>query len=397
LTDDIVDIAIVGAGPYGLSLAAHLKGSGRSTRIFGSAMGFWLQHMPRGMHLKSEGFASCLYDPRSNFTLETYCVENSIPYRHIGLPVALATFIDYGREFQRRFVPNLENAHVTSVRQSSGVFELTATTGEVLCARQIVIAVGIENFAFLPSTLANIPEQMRSHSSQHSDLVGFRNKRVAVIGAGASAIDIAALLMKSGAEVDLVARRPEIRFHDPPKEPRPIMERLKEPRSGLGIGWRSRMCTDIPLVFHAMPESFRLPVVERHLGPAPCWFTRDEIVGRLPIHLGATITDAGLKDDRVRLVFAQPNNQHSQIDVDHVIAATGYKVAISKLKFLDDTLRTRIDKVADSPILNRQFESSVKGLYFVGAAAANSFGPLLRFAYGAKFTARRLAKHLARN
>jgi thioredoxin reductase len=392
-----VDVAIVGAGPYGLSLAAHLNGGGRSTRIFGSAMGFWSQHMPQGMHLKSEGFASCLYDPRSNFTLETYCNENSIPYRHIGLPVALATFIDYGREFQRRFVPNLENAHITSVRQSSGEFELTATTGEVLHARRIVVAVGLENFAFLPSTIANIPEQMRSHSSQHSDLSGFRNRKVAVIGAGASAVDIAALLMKSGAEVDLVARRPEIKFHDSPKEPRPLVERLKQPRSGLGIGWRSRMCTDIPLAFHAMPESFRLPIVERHLGPAPCWFSRDEVVGRLPMHLGAIITDAKLKDGRVRLVFAQPNNQHAQIDVDHVIAATGYRVAISKLKFLDDTLRTRINIVADSPILNRQFESSVKGLYFVGAAAANSFGPLLRFAYGAKYTARRLARHLARS
>ena len=114
LTADIVDIAIIGAGPYGLSLAAHLRGSGQSVRIFGSPMNSWSNHMPRGMHLKSEGFASNLYDPEAKFTLQTFCGERSIPYADIGLPVAIETFIAYGQEFQRRYVPELENVQITS-------------------------------------------------------------------------------------------------------------------------------------------------------------------------------------------------------------------------------------------------------------------------------------------
>ncbi len=397
MTADVVDIAIVGAGPYGLSLAAHLKDRGQRVRIFGSPMKFWSHHMPQGMHLKSEGFASSLSDPAAEFPLKAYCAEMSLPYADVGLPVPIETFISYGCEFQRRYVPHLENTQITSVKESSGDFSLTTSTGETLRARQVVVAAGISNFAFIPPELAAVPKNLLSHSSQHSDLGGFRGRKVAVLGAGASAVDIAALLQSAGADVELIARRSKIQFHDAPKEPRSLLERIKEPRSGLGLGWRSRMSTDVPLVFHAMPQSFRLRVVASHLGPAPCWFLRDAVVGRLPMHLGATITGSAARGEKICLKFSDSNGASRQMEVDHVIAATGYKVAISKLPFLDPPLRERVAVVADTPILNRQFGSSVKGLYFVGAAAANSFGPLLRFAYGAEYTATRLAKHLAQN
>src|SRR5882757_8700794 len=120
LTANTVDIAIIGAGPYGLSLAAHMRGRRQSVRIFGSPMHSWSHHMPQGMHLKSEGFASNLYDPEGKSTLEAYCAEQAIPYADIGLPVAIDTFIAYGREFQRRYAPELENLQITSLKNSPG-------------------------------------------------------------------------------------------------------------------------------------------------------------------------------------------------------------------------------------------------------------------------------------
>jgi hypothetical protein len=197
--------------------------------------------------------------------------------------------------------------------------------------------------------------------------------------------------------VELIARRQTIKFHDPPQEPRPFLQRLKAPRSGLGTGWRSRMCTDIPLVFHALPESLRVRAVQRHLGPAPCWFTRDTVAGRLPMHLGATLNSAESVAERIRLRFTQSGQGDNTIEADHVIAATGYRADVSRLAFIDQALQARIDRVEGAPALNRHFESSVSGLYFVGAAAANSFGPLLRFAFGAKFAAERVAARLARS
>jgi thioredoxin reductase len=396
LTVTTTDIAIIGAGPYGLSLAAHLRDSKRSVRIFGSPMHSWSHHMPQGMHLKSEGFASNLYDPEAKFTLKTYCAERGIPYADIGVPVPVEAFIAYGVEFQRRYVPNLENVQVTSLKNLGGCFELTTAAGEIARARQVVVAAGIVKFAYLPPLLTSIPAAMVSHSSQHSDLTGFKGRRVAVLGAGASAVDIAALLHQAGADVELIARTQTINFHNPPNEPRPLLQRLRAPRSGLGTGWRSRMCTDIPLVFHALPQSLRIRAVARHLGPAPGWFVRDAVAERVRMRLGVTLAAADAHEGRARLVLRQFGREDRQVEFEHVIAATGYKAAVSRLTFIDESVQSRIRKAEEAPILNRRFESSVSGLYFVGAAAANSFGPLLRFAYGARFAAERVAARLAR-
>jgi thioredoxin reductase len=346
------------------------------------------------MRLKSEGFASNLYDPKSEFTLRHYCTEKGLPYADIGLPVRLETFIEYGREFQRRYVPNLEQVDVAKLEERSPGFELTTVAGEVVRARLVVVATGIGSFAYLPPAIRDLPPTLVSHSSEHADVRSIKDRRVAVLGSGASAIDIAALLKEAGADVGLMARTKSLKFHDPPREPRALFERVMEPRSGLGVGWRSRLSCDMPLVFHALPEQVRIQVVARHLGPAPCWFTRDAIIGKVPTYLGTTLEAAEPSGSGIRVIFSQAGEKKS-LDVDHLVAATGFKVAVSRLKFIGDSIRSRIRSVEDSPILSRHFESSVPGLYFVGIPAANSFGPLLRFAFGANYAAKRLSRHLA--
>ena len=351
--------------------------------------------MPRGMRLKSEGFASNLSEPSAEFTLEAFCREQHIEYAHIGLPVALETFIEYGREFQRRYVPQLEQVNVTRLETTTAdEFALTTAAGEVVRSRRVIVATGIGSFARLPRELEGLPEQLVSHSAAHADLTPFGGRKVAVLGAGASALDLAALLVQAGASVDLIARTDTLKFHDPPRKSRPLLERIREPRSGLGTGWRSRLSCDIPLVFHTLPQSLRIRAVARHLGPAPCWFVRDAVVGKVTMHLGAILEGAQATEKGLRVAFSEQGASKT-IDVDHLIAATGFKVDLSRLAFLQDSLRLRIRSAEGSPILDRWFESSVRGLYFVGVAAANSFGPLLRFAFGADYTAKRLGRHLA--
>ncbi|MBT9330266.1 NAD(P)-binding domain-containing protein [Paracidobacterium acidisoli] len=394
MNSPVIDVVIVGAGPYGLSIAAHLNKKKVSYRIFGRPMQSWQTMMPKGMLLKSDGFASSLYDPDGAFTLRHYCDETRQPYADVGIPVPVDTFTSYGLEFQKRMVPHLEPVNVASVRRVPQGFEVKTETGEKVLARRVVVAAGITHFAWLPPELASLPREFVTHSSAYGDLSPFKGRRVAVLGAGASAVDIAAILQDEGAEAEIVARRKAITFHDPPNEPRPLMERLTKPRSGLGLGWRSRLCTDAPLVFHAMPQDFRFRVVRRHLGPAPGWFVKEKVVGRVPLHMSTELMQAEVKGNQVHLKIGS-NGDAKELVVDHVIAGTGYRVSLQRLKFLDDTLRHEIHAIEDTPVLNRSFESSVPGLYFVGVASANSFGPLTRFAYGAMYTAKRISGHLA--
>jgi hypothetical protein len=104
---------------------------------------------------------------------------------------------------------------------------------------------------------------------------------------------------------------------------------------------------------------------------------------------------AVIRGNQAALSFTQQDGSDIELEFDHVIAGTGYKVSLKRLFFLHSSLRDRMATVDDVPVLNRTFESSVPGLYFVGLASSNSFGPLCRFAFGAKFTSKRLARHLA--
>lgn len=395
MQESVLPVAVIGAGPYGLSIGAHLRELRVPFRIFGDPMESWRNAMPRGMLLKSEGFASSLYDPAGQCTLEQYCREQSLPYEAAGEPVPIERFVTYGLEFQRRCVPELEPGKVRALRKDPRGFSLTTDAGETLLARRVVVATGIAHFGFIPRELAGLPPELLTHSSAHSDLTGFRGRRVVVIGGGSSAIDIAGLLHEAGAEVQVVARRQAIAFHEPTVEPRPLLQRILAPRSGLGLGWRSRLCTDAPLVFHAMPESFRLRVVRRHLGPAPGWFMKERVVGRFPLHLGCGLRGVEARGGAMALQIESSAREGRTIEADHVIAATGYRPEVSRLPFLSEPLRGEIATADAAPALDRNFACSVPGLYFVGLASANSFGPLARFAYGAGFTAARLSRHLA--
>jgi thioredoxin reductase len=399
----MIDVAIVGAGPYGLSIAAHFRRQGIPFRIFGRPMDSWVSHMPDGSCLKSDGFASNIYDPDNEFTLQKFCAEQGIEYAHTGIPVRLETFSAYGLAFKKRMLPELDERMIESIEQVPGGFALRIEGGETLEARRVILAVGISHFEYVPENLAHLPSEFLTHSYKHQKLQSFRGKNVVVIGAGASAIDLAGLLRDEGADVQLVARPTELRFHTAPSEqkPRTWWDNLRHPSSGLGPGIRSRFFSDAPNLFYFLPESLRLKIVARSLGPSAGWFAKDKLIGRVPLVLGVSTESAEVKEGKVHLYVREKNGSRREIVTDHIVAATGYKVSVKKLSFLGRDLQARIRALDGTPILQSNFESSVPGLYFVGLAAKNSFGPVMRFAFGAGFAARTLtdtmAKSLQRN
>lgn len=393
----MLEIAVVGAGPYGLSIAAHLRKLGLSFRIFGPAMDTWISHMPKGMCLKSDGFASDLYDPDSALTLKKYCAERGIPYADMGLPVKLETFTEYGLAFRDRLVPELENKMVVGLKRIQDGFELKLDDGETFSARRVVLAIGVTHFEYIPENLSHLPAQFLSHSARHRDAAPMKGRNVVVVGGGASALDLAGLLHEAGANVELVARKKELKFHSKPTgKPRSWWKRLRHPDSGLGPGLRSRIFANAPWAFKYLPESVRVDLVKRTLGPSGGYFVHDMVVGKVPLHLGYTIERAAVEGNNVRLTLRAVDGSTKEMVADHLIAATGYKVNLKSLNFLSDDLRAQIRTTGGAPLLSGGFESSVPGLYFAGLAAANSFGPVMRFAFGAGFAAKRISASLAK-
>jgi thioredoxin reductase len=392
----MLETAIIGAGPYGLSIAAHFRLRGIPFRIFGRPMDSWLNHMPKGMMLKSDGFASDIYDPEKAFTLRQFCAERGIKYADTGVPVQLDTFSAYGLAFRDRMVPELEDKLVANVDRAPGGFLVRLEDGETIQARRVVLAVGITHFEHVPESLAHLPAEVFSHSARHREVAPFRGRSVVVIGGGASALDLAGLLREAGADVQLVTRGEELHFHSQPTgKPRSLWQQVRHPQSGLGPGARSRFYANAPGAFHYLPESLRLYIVGRALGPSGGWFIRDKVIGKLPLHLGCTPQGAEVQNGKVRLKVRGADGER-EIVTEHVIAATGYKVDLDRLQFLNPEIRSKITTVNGAPVLSSNFESSVDGLYFGGVAAANSFGPVMRFAFGAGFAARTITSAMAK-
>lgn len=391
----ICEVAVIGAGPYGLSLAAHLRSRGIDYRIFGKPMDTWNAHMPKNMTLKSEGFASNLSSPADGSKIKDFCETQGIAYSDRAIPVALSTYLNYAQSFRDRFIPDVEETMVTKLSRSADLFELMLETGERVAARNVVMAVGVTWFAWTPGVLESLPAPLVSHSYSHRNVDQFKGKEIAVVGSGSSAIDLAHLLKDSGASVRIIARREEIQFNSVPGGEERIFDRIQKPPSTIGRGWRSYFCAEAPLLFYRLPRHLKDRAIESHMHPAAGWFMREQVEGRIPLMLGCTPIKAEAKDGRAALTLASSAGEET-IAVDHVIAATGYQPDLDKLPFLDPALNAKIARSKHSPLVSDRFETSVPGLYATGLAAMDMFGPLLRFMVGAEFAAPRLAAHLDR-
>ncbi len=394
---DTVDVTIVGAGPYGLSLGAHLAAAGVGFRQFGLPMRLWQESMPRGMYLKSQGFASDLSSPDREHTLAAFCTATGRPYASYGLPVPLDTFVAYGQWFRRELLPDLEQTLVTEVVPKDGHYEIGLASGDRVRANNVVVAAGVEHFATMPAQLAELPASVCTHSSAHTDLGVFRGKKVIVVGAGQSALESAALLHENGAYVQLVARTPKLAWNGAPLPPdRPFIRRLREPEAGLGSGWSTWFYSRHPELFRHLPQRTRVYRARTALGPAgACWLPSRVNEGQFPLLLGQAIKSANADGDGVVLDLKGLSGARREIAADHLIAATGYRSDLRRLAFLSDQLRPGLRTLADSPVVDGRYQSSVPGLYFIGPAVAPTFGPVMRFVYGSDHAARTVARQLS--
>ena len=205
------EVIVIGAGPYGLSVSAHLRQHGVEHMTVGRVMNTWRAHMPLGLFLKSEPYGSVIAGPSRGLDLKTYAGLHGLDdYADRGWPLSLERFLAYADWFAAQAVPDVRDVTVTRVTSCGDGFMVEFAEERPVIARHVVVATGVLPYAVVPPELSGLPPDVMSHSSLHRDLGRFSGRRVAVLGAGQSALQTAALLHEGGADVRVIARREEV-------------------------------------------------------------------------------------------------------------------------------------------------------------------------------------------
>ncbi|GAC1362551.1 MAG: hypothetical protein NVSMB44_18120 [Ktedonobacteraceae bacterium] len=385
------DVVVVGAGPYGLTTAAHLLNKGVSVAVFGKTMELWREHMPEGMNLRSHWWATNLSDPQKKYSFDRFLKEKN--YEKV-YPMPATYFIEYSLWFQKNAVPNVDETYVSSIERQGERFMLTLEDGRMVQARAVVMAVGVYYYANCPDEYSSLPAGYISHSFEHAGFKRFDGKRLLIIGGGQSAVEYAALANEAGANVQVVARR-RIRWLSPDtaEDNRSWIEKVKEPNSSIARGWRNWILEYVPFLFYRFPQERKDRYLRNNYGAAAAAWLVDRVTGKVQFHEGQTITSMEVNDGLVDITLS--NGEKFQ--VDHVLLSTGYKVSLQKLSMLHPSLKAQINADDDVPVLSHWYESSVPGLYFTGLSSIRAFGPLYRFVAGASSAGKRVASAAARH
>lgn len=389
-------VAIIGGGPYGLSLASHLAARNVAHRIFGRPMAFWSQIARAGSrrYLKSYCFGTNISSPHPGATFADYNAPRGLETFE---PCSIANFAAYGLWFQEQQVDWIEPVDVANVTRRGQGYLLTLDNGEVVEASDVIIATGLANFAKMPHALRALPGTVATHSAKVDSFAAFQGLEVAVIGSGQSALEAAALLHEAGASPRLLIRKPSTLWMTRGSRTPTLWQRVRWPISALGGSPKAWALTQLPGAFHRLPACGRALLLKNFLPPEGAWWLRERVEAQVPVEHDTTVMDGRLVGNRVSLrLQGGAGEKDRELLVDRVIAGTGYEVNVERIPFLAPELRRAVARHGSAPRLDASFQSSVPGLRFVGPASSMSFGPVFRFVAGAEYTARTIATALSR-
>jgi hypothetical protein len=384
MTDGRTEVAVVGAGPYGLAAAAHLRRAGVDVRVLGDPMSFW-RGMPAGMMLRSNWSATNIAEVNGDLSLRSYQHETGARFSQ---PVPLERFIEYGEWVQRKVAPDVDRRPVAFIDRRDGGFGLTLEDGERLAARRVVVACGIKPFAWRPPAFDGLPSSLASHTGEHADMTRFAGKRLAIVGAGQSARECAALAHEAGAEVEVFARGRKLvwlRGVSVTKRLGRLAPIFYAP-TDVGPLWYSRLVA-VPDAFRRLPRRAQTRIARRSIRPAGSHWLIDRLA-EVPLHTDSRVVSATPYGGRLELRLSDGEARV----VDHLMFGTGYRVDVARYPFLGGELLDEVRRVDGYPVLSRGLESSVPGLHFLGAPAAWSFGPIMRFVSGSWYAGRQLTR-----
>ena len=369
------NLLIIGAGPFGLAVAAQAANERVEHIVVGKSMEFWRRNMPKGMFLRSA--SDWHLDPQNVHTIEAYLREQNKKPGDVE-PLSLDFYLSYVDWFQRQKNIEPRAVYVERLdRTADNRFQATTATGEVIEAERVVLAPGFKHFTNVPEELrAKLPEHSFKHTCDFVDFSDAKDKRFLIIGGRQSAYEWAALLLEAGAAAVHISHR----------HPAPAFEVAE---------WN--FVNEIVDAMADDPSWFRrLPQTEKDAITQQMWAE-----GRLKLEPWLA---PRLQDERLRVwphtelasCTQQENGALSAtltngetINVDQVVLATGYKVNIARLPYLAaGNLLSQLETRNNFPVLNDNFETSIPGLFITSMPAAQDFGPFFGFTVSVRTAAR---------
>jgi cation diffusion facilitator CzcD-associated flavoprotein CzcO len=374
------DLLIVGAGPFGLAVAAKAAASGIDYLMIGKSMEFWRRNMPRGMFLRS----ACDWhlDPAGLHTIEDFLTSQGKTSKDVE-PLSLDFYLEYVEWFRskKQIEPIPVYIRQLDYLQNEKRFVATTFEGESFSASNVVLAPGFRHFPNIPAELkTRLPAGRFQHTCEFVDFSKSAGKRYLIIGGRQSAFEWAALLVEAGAEAVYLVHR-----HDSPAFKTSDWSWVSPLVQGMADnpGWfRNLSQSEKDSVSHRQWAEGRLKVEP--------W-----LESRLPsdrVHIWPrTEVESCVDEGDLRLKLSNGET----LSVDQVILATGYKVNIRQLPYLAaGNVLPLIETRNDFPVLDEHFETSLRGLFITSFPATQDFGPFFGFTIAVRVSAELIIRRL---
>jgi len=380
-------LLIIGAGPFGLSLAAYAKGHHIPHMVVGKAMDFWKSNMPYNMYLRSD--CSWHYDPFNEHTIDRYLQTINLKPADVE-PLALDFYLGYCDWFQQQKGIEVTPAWVQELHYIDNTADNTRPyykailqDGRTITATNVALALGFRYFRNIPEPYTTLfPPERVAHTCDFVDLTKLKDKRVLIIGGRQSAFEWAALINEQDAEaVYLSYRHPTPAFaqSDWSWVPPLVDSIIENPR------WFRRLAAE------EREQANQRLWAEGRLKLEP-WLAKRITQECIHLFPETQVTDCHeLADGELEVAL----NNGTTFIVDQIILATGYKVNVSQIPFLaEGNILAQLATLNGFPVLDKHFQSNLPGLFFTSMCATQAFGPYFGFTVSVRTSAHLIGSEL---